>query len=423
MNTQPATSFRPAVEPLRNAIRIKPVIVHRAFCDRCLAEMRMDEILWQGIHVCVVMHCAQCQTEVIEDLPAGHAIEAQFRVDLKNNLLLGDEGASRRWFGAPLLESLSSPKSGEVELRVEKFREARKVVILNCLDFLYGHALLKLLNADQHLRQPGEAGLVVIIQPFLRWLVPDGVAEIWTVELPLAQARSHFPRLHQRIARECERFDAVYVSVAHPHPSDFHIVNFTRVEPHDFWSSRFRITFIWRQDRPWWSGDLMRRAARRIKPLRALLLWQNLRVRRLFSRMRRRFPRATLTVAGLGRSTRFPAWIDDRRVERFDDESEREACRIYAESRLIIGVHGSNMLLPSAHAGITIDLMPNDRWKNMAQDVLYQSLDDRWTEDARMISLRHHYLPLDISTRSLFQAAKSMLEYYAEAHLHFQTLP
>jgi len=46
-------------------------------------------------------------------------------------------------------------------------------------------------------------------------------------------------------------------------------------------------------------------------------------------------------------------------------------------------VHGSNMLLPSAHAGMTIDLMPDDRWGNFAQDISYQE------DDVRMGSYRY----------------------------------
>ncbi len=423
MNTQPAKSLEPNVEAQQNAIRIKPVVVHQTLCPHCGIATQTGEILWQGIHVCIVTRCPQCRIEVIEDLPAGHAIQIPYRVDLKNNLLFGHDGPSRQWFGSPLLKSLSNPKNDEIEFRVEKFRETRQVVILNCLDFLYGHSLLKLLNADWHLRQQNEAGLILLIQPFLRWLVPDGVAEIWTAKLPLAQAQSYFPRLHQHIVEECERFESIHVSVAHSHPPDFEIANFTRVQPHDFSSPEFRVTFIWREDRPWWSWDLVRRAARKIKPLRVLLLWQNFRVRRVFSKLRNHFPQTTFTVAGLGRSTWFPDWIEDQRVERFDDESERMACQIYAESRLVIGIHGSNMLLPSAHAGITIDLMPNERWKNMAQDVLYQSPTGTQYEDARMISIRHLYLPLDISTRSLFRVAKSSLEYYSEARSYFQVGP
>jgi hypothetical protein len=99
-------------------------------------------------------------------------------------------------------------------------------------------------------------------------------------------------------------------------------------------------------------------------------------------------PQVSFSVAGLGTQTQFPSWIKDARVKKFDADSERQMCQLYSESRLVIGVHGSNMLLPSAHAGLSLDLMPNDRWGNFAQDFLYQEA------DARIASFRYRYLPL-----------------------------
>lgn len=105
-----------------------------------------------------------------------------------------------------------------MELYIEKFSDSKDVVILNCIDQLYGHALLKLLNAERHLERHKNYGVVVLIQDFLRWLVPDGVAEIWTVKLPLSRAQHFYPTLHERIEQECRRFSTVSVSKTFSHP-------------------------------------------------------------------------------------------------------------------------------------------------------------------------------------------------------------
>lgn len=42
-----------------------------------------------------------------------------------------------------------------------------------------------------------------------------------------------------------------------------------------------------------------------------------------------------------------------------------------------MGVHGSNMLLPSAHARATLVLMPRKRWGNFIQDILFQEPNPR----------------------------------------------
>ena len=340
----------------------------------------------------------------------GHGLLVPFQVDLTKSLLFGDVKLGH-WFGQPLLDSLKAPEFDvDIPLTVMRATERKRVLILNCLDSLYGHSLLKLLNAERHLRQNSELGLVVIVPRILRWMVPEGVAEIWTVDLPLSKANRYHPKLAHRINAECERFDTIYLSRAYSHPSEFDITRFTGVSRHDFTAPAFRITYIWREDRPW-ASSFSSRAANKVKSQKLLLLWQNIRVHRLFSLLRRHFPEARFTVVGVGRSTRFPAWIDDQRVEKFTDELERRLCQVYAESRLVIGVHGSNMLLPSAHAGITIDLMPDEKWFNMAQDILYQA--NGQDEDERISAFRHQYFPASSSPRLLSMVSANVIKHFS----------
>lgn len=387
-------------------IQVKPIIKYRQNCAICGAALIPREILWQGIHVCAVSSCSGCQAEIVGDLPVGHAMFAPFQVDVAQGKLYPADDLSANWYGEPLLRSLLQPASEpEIKLSVERFGHHERVIILNCIDFLYGHALLKLLNAEAHLRTSPELGLIVIVPHFLRWLVPDGVAEIWTVNISLAMAQQFFPKLDEMIRQETARFTEIYVSSAHSHPQHFSIARFSRVEPHDFQGQNFRITFIWREDRLW-SMRILYRIARRIGLVPLLLHWQNRKVCRLFSLLRRKFPTAKFTVVGLGSSTCFPEWVDDSRVVRYDEVTERNHCRLYAESRLIIGVHGSNLLLPSAHGGCVINLMPDSKWSNFAQDILYQE------SDVRLSAWRYRYVPLGASIRLLGLIATQQLVWY-----------
>ncbi len=388
-------------------IQIKPEIQQKLNCPYCKAVLMPEKILWQGIHICVVASCNLCHTEIIEDLKVGHALYMPYQVDLKKNALFGDH-KPKCWFGMPLLKSLQNPKTDfDIEFKVEKYQECKKVIILNCIDFLYGHALLKLLNAERHLKNNSEVGLILLIPTFLYWMIPKGIAEAWTVNIPLTSAQNYFPRLNQLIQKESERFVEIYVSRAHSHPKDFNITNFTGIDKHDFKRVDFRITFIWREDRPWWSHDFSLRVARKLNYMRPLLYWQNHKICKLFFFLRNKIQNARFTIAGLGTSTKFPKWIDDRRINQFNEDLERETCRIYAESRLVIGIHGSNMLLPSAHAGMTLDLMPNDRWGNFAQDILYQECDNR------LSAYKYRYLPVKTDSGLLASIASLQISEYS----------
>lgn len=391
-------------------IQIKPEPDHKSNCCYCGALLEPSDILWQGIHICVLSKCPACQTDIIEDLKVGQAMFSPYQVDLKKGNLFGDQDLSKQWFGIPLIKSLQNPKEDDsIKLNIDKYASCEKVVFLNCIDFLYGHSLLKLLNAQAHIVKNKEVGLIVIVPEFLRWMVPQGAAEIWTVNISLSQGQNYYYKLNELIKKELERFKVIYVSKAYSHPKYFDITKFTGITKHSFNKEDFRITFIWREDRLWFNNELAFKIARKFGFVKLLLIWQKLKISKLFSLIHKYFPQATFTVAGLGKITNFPTWVDDCRVKSYTDNIERNMCKIYSESRMVIGVHGSNMLLPSAHAGFTLDLMPDDRWGNFAQDILYQE------EDNRLCAYRYRYLPLTVTPKYLSMLAVQMInkwDYY-----------
>lgn len=405
---------------LRDSLPIKPRIEAETACHACGTRLQPLGLLWQGIHVCAEYRCAQCAAAFHEDLPVGHATLARFRVDAAHRLT-GGEPEAVSWFGEPLRRSLEQPDPAPVPFEPRIARASTRVVVLNCLDFLYGHSLLKLLNAAGHLAQH-DWGLVVIVPRFLAWMVPAGVAETWVVDLPPGGAQRYYPDLHRRIGAELERFAEVRLSRAWSHPEGWDPERFTRVPRHDFAAKDYRVTFAWRGDRLW-HGDwglaaYMANASFTWSALRAL---QRRKVVRLLERLRAALPEATPTVAGFGRDGRFPGWIDDRRIDAAgagDAEAERALCRTYAESRVVIGVHGSNMLLASGHAGMSLDLMPESRWPNIAQDVLYAG-GGAADADLRMAAYRHRYLPILTAPALVAEIAAGMVRRHDRAQRRF----
>jgi hypothetical protein len=287
----------------------------------------------------------------------------------------------------------------------EVVRVERNVIILNCLDTMYGHSLLKLLNASRHLADNPERGLIVVIPSFLRWLIPDGVAEIWSVPLSLKAMKGFYLSINRQILSFFDAYDSIWLSEAFSHPSRFRIQDYTRVLPHDFTREEDLVTFVWREDRLWLPPYLAKKL-RKAGLLSLGLTWQKLKIIRLFREIRGRFPETRFAVAGLGVAGRFPKWVEDIRVARFDEVSEKNAARLYSESRVVIGVHGSNMLLPSGLAGMTIDLMPEDKWQCLPEDVLFQE------SDPRMASFRYRFIPARSDAVSTADVAASMLQQF-----------
>ena len=113
-------------------------------------------------------------------------------------------------------------------------------------------------------------------------------------------------------------------------------------------------------------------------------------------------PEAKFAVAGRGTKTKFPEWIEDYRVDSFNEKIEKEICGLYSQSRLVIGLHGSNMLLASVQAGMTIYLI-DERRGNFAQDILYQE------RDPRMATFHYIFLPYQTSNDTLGFIASVMV--------------
>ncbi len=391
-------------------IEIKPNLQHRSHCPYSGKVVKPVKVLWQGTHVCVVSESPD-GGEIIEELRIGHAAKTPYQIDLAKRVIFSDDQYAEELLAKPLLNSLQNPQPEQLEISQEIFKSCQRVIILNCIDYLYGHSLLKLLNAQRHLESNPDFGLIVIVQSFLRWMVPDGVAEVWTVPISLKNGQDYYPSFAEFVEKQSQRFEEIYVSEAYSHPSRFDITKFTRVPRHSFDDrEKVQITFIWREDRLLVNSFLFR-VLRKLKLLEIGLAIQNGKVQHLFEKIRSKLPEAKFAVAGLGKKTQFPKWIEDFRVERFNEKTEKETCQIYSKSRLVIGLHGSNMLLPSALAGMTMDLIEN-RWGNFAQDVLYQE------KNPRLASFRYRYLPSQTSADILANIAAQMIQTQSDFYFH-----
>ena len=391
-------------------IEIKPNIEHRSHCPYSGKVLKPVKVLWQGTHVCVVSESPD-GGEIIEELRIGHAAKSPYQIDLAKKAIFSDDKYAEILLAKPLLNSLQNPQTEQLEIFQEIFKSYQRVIILNCVDYLYGHSLLKLLNAQRHLESNPDLGLIVIVQKFLRWMVPDGVAEVWTVPISLKNGQDYYPSFAEFVEKQSQRFEEIYLSEAYSHPSRFDITKFTRVPKHSFDDrEKVQITFIWREDRLLVNSFLFR-VLRKLKLLQIALAIQNWKVQQLFEKIRSKPPEAKFVVAGLGTKTKFPKWIEDGRIEKFNETTEKEICQIYSESRLVIGLHGSNMLLPSGLAGMTLDLIEN-RWGNFAQDVLYQE------KNPRLASFRYRYLPSQVSPDILANIATQMIQSHSDFYFH-----
>ncbi|HZI16999.1 MAG TPA: hypothetical protein VEY09_00240 [Pyrinomonadaceae bacterium] len=400
-------------------IRLHPHPEAEHDCPHCRVRLGVSGWLMPGMRALADLRCPACGREFYGDLKTGQALYTPMLLEKDTGAVHDAHGVG--WYAGWLRDSYARRTDAPVPFSVRESRAVRRpVVLLNCLDTLYGHSLLKLLNAQHYLDRRPDVDLIVVVPDALAWMVPDGVAQTWVVGLPLRRGTEWNDWLAREIRRRVETFGSVSLSTApsHPRPVDYDIERFTRVRPFPLeeWGARLlrpRVTFAWRDDRCW-EVPRDRSAAQRPGGIRRLTrrspaapAGQASLVSELAEALRAGRPALDFAVAGLAESVsrgEFPPWVEDLRSTGVSEETERRWCLLYAGSHVVVGVHGSNMLLPSGHAGSVVELLGPERWGNFTQDILFRQHDD-----CREMFFRYRFIPTTTPPREVAGLVESLL--------------
>jgi hypothetical protein len=370
-------------------IRIKPEPENTFTCPKCRSSApRINDIIIPSIHVVADCTCRQCGLEFYQSFPVGHSV--QHAVSISKNEDDAITGfPTLYWHLDTFVKNVRNLKDKQVEIRKIVYKECENVIILNTLDYLYGHVLLKLYNALYHIDTNKDAGLIIIIPKMFEWLIPKGCAEVWIVDLKLGEFQYGHASIQKFVSAELKRFKGVFLSKAYPTPdfSKIQIERFTGVPSfnlENFYKIKPTVTFITREDR-WWLGSPIEHffflACRKLNILgfgsKVLSHRQNLLIKKTIKGIKKELPDAVIYVAGLGSIGSFDGYAIDKRQTFINAEIEREWCRLYASSHVVMGIHGSNMLLPSAHAAGCVEVFPSDRFGNLAEDLSIRYNDRR----------------------------------------------
>lgn len=392
-------------------IRLHPVPDVEFDCPACGRELTADGWYVPGMRTLAELSCRGCGRRYYGDLPSGFGLQYPMLLDRESGEVHDPNGVA--WFAELLRSSYANRSSSHLSIEFEEFRPLARPVLLDCLDGLYGHSLLKLLNAQYYLDHEPAFDLVVLLPRFLRWLAPSGAAAVWTVDLPLARGAEWNDSLAAEVKRRLEPFEAAYLSLAFPHPppAEYAIERFTGVAPRPADAiepvpDAPRVTFVWRDDRHW-RGDGRGRQH-----------LQEARIARLGELVLESFRGADVAVTGVGQPA--PGRLapaTDLRAPAPDAAVERSWCERYRASDVVVGVHGSNMLLPSAYAVAVVELVPEDRTGNVGQSLLPRG------SDARDVLYRYRMLPLDSSPEDVAAVVTTLIRDLPLARIGFLLPP
>ena len=91
-------------------------------------------------------------------------------------------------------------------------------------------------------------------------------------------------------------------------------------------------------------------------------------------------------------------------------EMEKKWVKRYSKSHLVIGMHGSNMLLPSALSGSTLEILPPSRLGNILQDNLISEM------GVLEALFRYRHIPISEPAEKVAETATSMIKDYSSFH-------
>ena len=325
------------------------------------------------------LECSVCRLRFLRDLPQGFAMDHPVTIAADGKVMDGDTVPF--WIMEPFLKGFRNRNDAPINIERRVFKVHRRVIVLNTLDFLYGHVLLKLYNAQHYMDNYPDHGLVVVLPRMYEWLIPKGCAEAWIIDLRLGGMQGWHNAFNNFVQQRMGDYDEVQLGKGYSHPdfTEVDIERYTGIKPFDlanFTMAPKHVTFVARQDRLWYrwpACKLAHRALRKVglgKLLNGLFVAdQECLVRRSMARIRGSQPGITFSIVGLGEPRDHAQDVNDLRTTRMDTVIERSWCEADARSQVVVGVHGSNMLLPTALAAGCVEILPHDRQGNVVQDI------------------------------------------------------
>ena len=342
-------------------LRIYPEIEFSAKCPSDGAALDITNVVIPGMRCLANAACPICGTRYYIDLPVGQALWSPIILNQATAEIYDPFDVP--WFSDPLKEGFLNPVTSEIVPTVHKFFDTDRIVIVNCLDFLYGHSLLKLLNVQRYLDNSPELGCCVLVPSQLMHLVPDGVAEIWEFPVPQKDGCKWYVSLQRWMQEQLVKRKECFLSPAYSHPSNriYDLRRFVRNLPdisEQIGEHQPTILFNYREDRLWGRS----------------LAHQQRNLQKLYNQLSAIFPDMSFVLVGFGQQNQIQltgAKLIDLRTNKFDVERDRLWMAYMSAADCAIGVHGSNMLLASGLAKSTVELVQQSRLANIFQDILF----------------------------------------------------
>jgi hypothetical protein len=348
-------------------IPIHPRVVATVSCVKCQStSVDIKDFIFEGIHVLVDCVCRTCSTRFYHTLPVAHDAQTPIAFSEDGSITRFDESA-RIWLAQPLIDAFfASGKNIGLKMKKKNLSPLKEnVVLLNCIDDCFGHAYVKILNALELMKTFPDRSIVLLVTENFEWLVPKGVDELWIVLGRMSWMGNYLLDLQDFVKEQLKGIKRLDLSVAKVYHDLAKIDSEPFLKTKSFDVAKFdklprTVTFVLREDRYWHAtklDDFINRAliSLRIQKLfRGYFIWKQ---KLLVEQTIRRLKNVTVNIIG-------------PHLKNITPELEKQWCDIYSKSHVVIGVHGSNMLIPTSLAAGFIEILPNHKIAHIGEDTV-----------------------------------------------------
>jgi hypothetical protein len=359
--------------------------------------------------------CSVCGGVFAFDWPAGHALLHPALVDRQTGAVYAD---GSDWYVRRFVRCLATQEApASLEINVSgACREGRRAIVVNCLDFVYSHVLLKLMSAARHVHESPEDDVVVIVPKLLKWLVPPA-AVVVEVDFPMGPRGTEWAGGLDAVVEDVLAPSAeirISPAVSQPEVGPLELAALAEdltPSPAIRSAGPLQIGFALRNDRQWLaSSRSWLRIAERMLPSRlaqaVVLRQQHRNYADLARRIREQHPGARFIAFGMGRPGGLPAYVDDLRTPGPTRE-ERAWLDEYRRCHVVVGVHGATMLLPSLLGGAVVNLIRAYQLPNIAQDLIVPRGD---APDPKLALFRYRFLPEESTPETVAATVLSVVD-------------
>lgn len=324
-------------------------------CPDCGGEVLIKNFIIPGMRNLVDFECKNCEGEFLADLPTVFGISYQTIID-KNELEI-KVTESKKW-AEDSLKSYTNKNNEVVKINHRIIEDKKDVILINCLDTCYAHSLFKLLNSARYIEKFGkDYGICLMIPYQLQHLIPEGVSEVLEFYLPFSKYGEWFNSINEKIHKLVEKKNSYYLAVSQYSyiPQSYNVSKFSLLREEKIQNKNYKsIVFLYREDQRLWGLTLQR---------------QKRNIEKLFKYLKSYYPYLRFILIGLGKKKKFKKEIIDLREEKFDLGLEKKWIEEYKMANCLIGVHGSNMNLPSVLAKNMINLVPEYKYVHVFEDM------------------------------------------------------